>query len=148
MKLSPQHKKIRNILFIIIGIVLFGIGFFLLRTGAANNGFLQTLPYLLIGVGCGIFGYGSGDLLSQLALSKDPALAKEIEIMSEDERNQALGNMAKAKGYNLMTYLLAALMLAFALMQVSFTVLIPLVIAYLFIQFYTVYCRIKLEKEY
>jgi len=55
--------------------------------------------------------------------------------------------MAKAKGYDMMTYVFGALMVAFALMGAPWTVIIPMVIAYLFVHGYAIYFRVKLEKE-
>lgn len=57
-----------------------------------------------------------------------------------------IGNMAKAKGFDMMLYVYSALLLTFALMEVSFNVLIPLVVAYLFIVGYSIYHRSKIEK--
>ena len=59
-----------------------------------------------------------------------------------------IGNMAKAKGYEMMTYVYGALLLAFALMGVSFTIMIPFVIAYLIVHDYAIYQRFKIEKEH
>ena len=87
-------------------------------------------------------------MLAKAALRKDPALARQIEIVQNDERNLYIGSLAKAKGFDVMTYALAALMVAFALMKVSFQVLLPLVAVYLFIHFYADYVRIRLEKQY
>ena len=44
-------------------------------------------------------------------------------------------------------FVFGALLLAFALMQVDLTAVLLLVGAYLLVQGYAVYCRIRLEKE-
>lgn len=44
-------------------------------------------------------------------------------------------------------YVFGALMLAFALMGADLTIILLFVGAYLFIQFYAVYVRLKLDKE-
>ena len=46
-----------------------------------------------------------------------------------------------------MNYIYAALMLAFALTGESLWVVLPLVAAYLFIEGYAIYQRVKLERE-
>lgn len=46
-----------------------------------------------------------------------------------------------------MVFVFSALLLVFALMGVEMTALLLLVAAYLLVQGYAVYCRVKLEKE-
>lgn len=46
-----------------------------------------------------------------------------------------------------MVFVFAALLLTFALMKVDLTAILLLVGAYLLVQGYAVYCRIRLEKE-
>lgn len=144
-KKTPM-TKVRCCLLAMCGVLLFAGGFCLLRLELDWPG-LETLPYLLIGAGCGLFGYGLGDFLSRLAQEKDPALAKQLEIETQDERNIMIGNAAKAKGFEISNYIYSALLLAFALMDPSFSIIIPFVVAYLFVQFYAVYQRIQLEKQ-
>lgn len=94
-----------------------------------------------------MFGHGIGDLINKKVTAKNTELAKQIEIDQKDERNIMITNMAKAKGYDIMTYVFPALMLAYALMGASMEILIPFVIAYLFVQFYAMYIRLRKEKE-
>jgi hypothetical protein len=129
------------------GILLTIFGVFLLKAIPNGENLLRTLPYLCIGIGCGAFGHGVGEILSKKAVAKDPKLAKQIEIDTKDERNVKLVNMAKAKGYDISIYIFGALLVTFAIMGASFSVIIPLVVAYLFVQFYTWYYRVKLEKQ-
>ena len=96
---------------------------------------LRALPYLMIGIGCGLFGHGVGEMVNRRVLDSNPTLAKEQEIAQKDERNVALANRAKAKAYDLMTYMMAALLLTFALMGVAMEVVVVLVLAYLAIEF-------------
>ncbi len=139
-------KKSAYVLITLCGILLAAGGFCLLRLTPPLGGMGETLPYLMIGVGCGVFGYGLGELLSRLAKEKDPAMAKQIDIACNDERNIMIGNAAKAKGFDLCTYVYGALLLSYALMNVSFSVIIPFVIVYLLVQFYALYRRFQLEK--
>ncbi len=110
-------------------------------------GLLQTLPYLGIGVGAGIFGQNLGAICQRLALRKEPALAKQMEIEEKDERNTAIRNRAKAKAYDLMIWTFGALMLAFALTRVELYATLALVAAYLFVVFAQVYYLAKFQKE-
>ena len=141
-------KKGRNIWMSIAGILCAGVGFYLIKSLDIPGGVLKALPYLFIGIGCGMFGHGIGNLFGGWAMDKNPELARQEEINQKDERNIMLGNMAKAKGYTVMTYVFAALLLAYALMGVDMEVILTFVIAYLFVQLYSVYIRIKADKVY
>lgn len=136
--------KKRTSLFVMLGgLCLLALGFVLLRTAGGAN----TLPYLCIGIGCGAMGHGAGELIKARLLRCDPALEKQQRILRDDERNVAIGDRAKAKAYDAMVYVFAALILAFALMNVRLSVLLPLIAAYLGVEGIAVYFRVKLEKE-
>ena len=140
-------KQAKNIGLSLLGFVLIGAGIYMIRAVPDPQGIMRALPFLLVGFGCGIFGHGLGDLLAKKAVQSDPAMARQLEIAQTDERNVMIGSMAKAKGYDMMTYVFGALMVAFALMGAPWTVIIPMVIAYLFVHGYAIYFRVKLEKE-
>ncbi|MDY4025567.1 MAG: hypothetical protein SOZ13_10815 [Enterococcus avium] len=57
-----------------------------------------------------------------------------------------IGNVAKAKGFDIMLYIYSALLLTFALMGISFNVIIPMVIAYLFVIGCYLYHLTKIQK--
>lgn len=140
-------KKGKDYFVTALGLLLAVTGLFLVKAIAEPQGIMKAFPYICIGLGCGAFGNGLGGIISRKAGEKDPALAKQIEVDTKDERNVMIGNMAKAKAYDMMLYVFAALLIAFALMGASYTIIIPFVIAYLFVQGYGVYQRIKIEKE-
>lgn len=140
-------KRVKNGFVALIGLLLVGIGLYLIKAVAEPQNVMKALPYLCVGLGCGMFGHGLGDMIARKAVEKNPDLAKQIEIEKKDERNVMIWNMAKAKGYDMMIYVFAALLLAYALMGVAYTVIIPFVVAYLFVQGYAVYYRVKVEKE-
>ena len=71
-------KTTKNIVAVCIGILLAAAGLFLLKAEPQNRE--MSLPYICIGVGCGVFGYGAGELLAQCALRKDPQLLRQIEV--------------------------------------------------------------------
>lgn len=140
-------KKCKNYLFTVGGILLVAFGLGLVKGISEPGELLSVLPYVLIGIGCGSFGYGMGELVSQRILKNDPELALQKEIEAGDERNIMLSGLAKARAYDLMTYVFGALMIAFALMKVEMSAVLLLVAAYLFVEGYSIYYRIKLEKE-
>lgn len=140
-------KNKKNLFCVLGGLILWLGGFWLVRRSGISWETLRALPYLMIGIGCGLFGYGVGEMVNRRVLDSNPTLAKEQEIAKKDERNVALANRAKAKAYDLMTYMMAALLLTFALMGVAMEVVVVLVLAYLAIEFYALYWRQRLEKE-
>ena len=113
-------KNKKNLICLLGGLVLWLSGFWLVRRSGISWETLRVLPYLMIGIGCGLFGYGVGEMVNR---------------------------RAKAKAYDLMTYMMAALLLTFALMGVAMEVVVVLVLAYLAIEFYALYWRQRLEKE-
>ena len=131
----------------ILGIVLLLCGFYLLKGVEKSNEFLIKLPYICIGVGCGIFGHGMGNLIANKAISKDSNIQKQIEIEKNDERNIAISNRAKAKAFDIMTFVFGALMVSFALMGVEIIPILLLVFVYLFVQGCAIYYRLKYDKE-
>ena len=54
---------------------------------------------------------------------------------------------AKGKAFDMMTYIFGALMVSFALMDVDMTPLLLLVFAYLFVHGFSIYYRMKFDKE-
>ena len=105
------------------------------------------LPFVCIGAGCGIFGHGVGDMANRWALRKHPELERQMQIEKDDERNVAISNRAKAKAYDGMLFVLAALMVSFALMGADMAVVLLLVFAYLFIVGEFIYYLNKYQKE-
>ena len=81
----------------------------------------RAVPFLCLGVGCGLFGGGTGELLAVQA--------------------------AKAKGYDVMTFAFGAMLLFSVLMEADLALTLVMVAVYLFIQFYSLWWRFKLEKE-
>ena len=136
----------KEIVWIVVGVVLWGIAVLLLRQNPGNSGFWRALPYVCLGVGAGLLGQGIGQIVQRKALQSDPELARQQEIEAGDERNIQLAQRAKAKAFDLMVFVFSALLLVFALMGVEMTALLLLVAAYLLVQGYAVYCRVKLEK--
>lgn len=129
------------------GIILVITGFFILKTAESLSGISAALPYVLIGLGCGAFGHGAGDIIAGRVIRKNPEIMRDIEITKNDERNVMISAPAKAKAYNMMTYVFGALMVSFALMRVALIPILLLVIAYLFVQGYAVFYMCKYSKE-
>lgn len=134
-------------IFTAIGMILLVTGLLLVKALDNLQGFMLVLPYILFGIGCGIWGYGMGNIISRRALKSSPEIQKQLEIEKTDERNIAIANRAKAKAYDMMIFLFGALMLTFALRGVDVIALLLFLFAYLFVQGYGVYYRCKYGKE-
>ena len=132
---------------VLIGILLLCAGFALLRLVTDPRGILLSLPYICIGLGCGAFGYGLGELVRFRVIKNDPELQKRIEIDQKDERNIAISNRAKAKAYDCMLYVLGAIMIAFALIGVGMVAILLLVAAYLLVIGVQIFYLCKYSKE-
>lgn len=142
-----MKKNVANTIALLAGLTLLGAGLYLLKTAFAPKGLLLALPYVFIGLGCGLFGQGMGGIVNRAVLKQNPKIAKQQEIEQKDERNQEITNRAKAKAYDAMVFVFGALMVAFALMGMSLVPVLLLVSAYLFVVGVGIYYRCKLEKE-
>ena len=65
-------KTTKYVIIIFIGLFLLAGGFILLKLIAEPQGIMQSLPFILIGVGCGVFGFGLGETVRILTLRKHP----------------------------------------------------------------------------
>ena len=139
-----MKQRTRDIIKVCLGILLAAAGFLLLQRPSEAQGILAVLPFVCIGVGCGLFGHGAGDLLSLRALKGAPEIQKQLEIEQNDERNVTL---AKGKAFDIVLYLNGALMVSFVLMQAETAVILLFTAAYLFVLGCFVYYRVKYERE-
>ena len=142
-----MSRETQQYILIISGILCFITGIVLLKVIAEPQGVLEVLPYLCIGIGCGVFGHGAGEIAANRAYAKNPQLRKQMEIEKQDERNIAIANQAKAKAYDSMLYVLGAVMIAFALMNVQTTTILLLVGAYLLVVGVFIFYLNKYQKE-
>ncbi len=142
-----MKTKMTKYVTIILGLLLWAIGFYLLKTSNDPQGIIRALPYVCISFGCGLFGYGMGDVLSERALDSDPELKKKMDIEINDERNVTIANKAKGKAFDMMTFVFGSLMVSFALMGIDIVAVLLLVFAYLFVHGFSLYYRFKFEKE-
>ncbi|WP_245954606.1 DUF6442 family protein [Fontibacillus phaseoli] len=134
-----MEKKTLDRFAVIMGILLLGVGLSLLKLIVDPQGILLVLPYVCIGLGCGMFGHGLGNVMSRRVAKNNPELQKQMKIDKNDERNVAISNKAKAKAYDIMLYVFGALMVSFALMGVDMIAVLLLVFAYLFVVGFFIY---------
>jgi len=142
-----MKKSITHYITVIFGLLLLGAGAYLIKIIIEPQGIMRALPYVCIGLGCGIFGHGMGEIISSRAIKNHPDVEKQMKIDKQDERNVAIGNSTKAKAYDMMIFVFGPLMLAFALMGIDMVAVLLLVFAYLFVVGYGIYYRCKFDKE-
>ncbi len=141
-----MKRQVLNYLIAAAGLMLLAAGLILAKT-VEPEGIMRALPYIFIGVGCGVFGGGTANIIGSIVLKKRPDIEKQKEIEKNDERNIALSSRAKAKAFDIMVFVFGALMLSFALIGTDVLAVLLLVFAYLFVLGCCVYYRIKYEKE-
>lgn len=86
-----KKNKISDKMLTAIGLVLLIAGLLIIRLCDIGN---QSAPYLCVGLGCGIFGQGLGELITRRTEKGQPELAHRREIEENDERNLALRDRA------------------------------------------------------
>ena len=121
-----KNKNIVDYISTTIGVILLVAGLLLVKTLVNPQGILRALPYVFVGLGCGAFGHGMGNIISRKTLKNSPDVQKQIEIDRNDERNITIANRAKAKAYDMMTFVFGALMLSFALMGIDMVLIFKL----------------------
>ena len=140
-------KKFQNYVMIVVGLILLVGGLVLLKVVDEPQGLMLTLPYICVGLGCGMFGGGMGNLIGSRVLESNPKAKKLKEIEEKDERNRMIASQAKARAYDMMVFVFGALMFSFALMNIELRAILLLVVAYLFVIGVGVYYRYKLDAE-
>ena len=138
-----RKHDVLPVLLTTLGIILGAGGLWLIRSMGPDF----KWGYILIGVGCGLFGHFMGDFLARRAVQSDPEAARALEIEQKDERNVAIGNAAKARAFDVMLTTFSPLLLIFALMEVDLLPLLLLVAAYLFVVFDSIYWLNRFQKE-
>lgn len=141
-----MKKNKKNSIIVFSGLFLLAMGLVLMKALGSSQGFMAVFPYLCIGLGCGVFGHGMGDMICAKVYRKTPEIQKQMEIEKNDERNIAIANFAKARAFDMMTFIFSALLISFALMGVDMVPLLLFVFAYLLVQGYGIYYRWKYDK--
>ncbi len=137
----------KYIMFTTIGFLLFAAGVTMIVLFQDSAGVMKTLPFICIGVGCGVFGGNLGSAVKLHLLRKGSPAAKQAEIEEKDERSTAIREKAKAKSYDMMVMVFGALMLGFVLAQADLYVILAFVAAYLFVTATNVYYICKFNKQ-
>ncbi len=142
-----NKNVVKDVILAFVGLGLIGLGFVLNKIVPRTDLILMLLPYTLIGAGCGVFGHYTENLIKYYSIKNNEKLSKEIEINKNDERNVLIAEKSKAKAFDLMSYMVASLIIIFAMMKLDTLVLMILASVNLSLQMYALYWRHKFEKE-
>lgn len=144
-------KKNKNVIkewfLTFVGIGLVVVGFLLHKYSLSTDKMIVTIPYIFIGVGCGIFGHFMDNLIKFFSTKNHKELERRIQIDKNDERNILIAEKSKAKAYDLMIYLFVSILIILSLMGVDKLAIIMIVAIYLSIQIYALYWRSKFESK-
>ena len=145
--MNRNKNILRDFMLVFLGLALVLTGLYLHKSIDSVNKTVLAIPYLFIGIGCGVFGHFMGNIIKYFSTKNNKELIRQLEIDKNDERNVLIAEKSKAKAYDLMTYLFAAMLIMFSLMGVDKLQIIILVAIYLSIQIYAVFWHSKFEKE-
>ena len=139
-----KNKRTKNIILTVVGLLLMTAGVVAVKCFDLGN---IAAPYVSIGLGCGIFGQGLGELITLRSEKGHPEITRQREIEEHDERNIALRDKAQARAYRTAKMIFGSLPVAFALMNVELRVVLLLVAAYLYVCGCSIYYSAKYRKE-
>ena len=92
-----NKTSIKSYLITAFGIAILAAGLYIMKVISSPQGVLKALPYICVGLGCGIFGQGMGSVVSKRALKNSPDIQRQVEIDINDERNIAYYVSRKGK---------------------------------------------------
>lgn len=138
---------IKDISLTFLGIGLIALGFIINKNNLSPNKIINIISYISIAIGCGFFGHFMKNIIKHFSLKNNEELVRKIEIDENDERNVLIAEKSKARAYDMMIYMFAALILIFSLMGINKLTIIFLVVAFLSMQAYALYWRFTFEKK-
>ena len=145
--MKNKNYVLKNILLSFLGVVLVALGLYIYQKTLGMDKTVVAIPYIFIAIGCGIFGHFTGKLIQYYSTKGNEELKRQIEIEKNDERNVLIAEKSKAKAYDLMIYLFAAMLIIFSLMGADKLQILVLVAIYLSLQIYALYWKSKFESR-
>ena len=144
--MKTEHVT-KNVVYLVCSILILGLSGYLLYRYPEADGMLATLPFLLLGIGSGILGGNASILIRHNLMKKDPEASRRLKIEENDERNIAINQCSKAKAYDASTLIYGILMLYFALIGATLSLLLPLVGCYLLCMILRLYYLYQCQKK-
>ena len=145
--MKNKNYVLKNILLSFLGVVLVALGLYIYQKTVGMGKTVVAIPYIFIAIGCGILGHFTGNLIQYYSTKNNEELKRQIEIEKNDERNVLIAEKSKAKAYDLMIYLFAAMLIIFSLMGADKLQILVLVAIYLSLQIYALYWKSKFESR-
>ena len=145
--MKNKNYVLKNILLSFLGVVLVALGLYIYQKTLGMDKTVVVIPYIFIAIGCGILGHFTGNLIQYYSTKNNEELKRQIEIEKNDERNVLIAEKSKAKAYDLMIYLFAAMLIIFSLMGADKLQILVLVAIYLSLQIYALYWKCKFESR-
>lgn len=127
-------------------LLLVGLGLVVVG-GYYNSEAYKTISGVFIGLGAGLTGMSIAKLISALILKRYPEQQRLEQIEENDERNAAIRDKAKGKGFDAMSVIYGTAMLICVLLNAGLAVVLVMVAAYLVIQGVTLYYLSKYSRE-
>lgn len=146
-KMKNKNYVLKNILLSFLGVVLVALGLYIYQKTLGMDKTVVVISYIFIAIGCGILGHFTGNLIQYYSTKNNEELKRQIEIEKNDERNVLIAEKSKAKAYDLMIYLFAAMLIIFSLMGADKLQILVLVAIYLSLQIYALYWKSKFESR-
>ena len=125
----------------LIPTVLYGIFFHSIER------FLGDIPPALVGLAVGLLGGCLGLFIVYIIRKKNVSLVTQLKIETNDERNIAIGNRAKAKAFGYMCFVYTWLTILFMAMNANLIFLGVLLFANISSIFVYTFCLKKYQKE-
>ncbi|WP_019850001.1 hypothetical protein [Desulfitobacterium sp. PCE1] len=131
----------RYIIFILLGVIVLAVGIFVIDDN------LKTIAGLCIGIGAGLIGMNVANLIMNLYYKKHPAIKKQSDIESKDERTVAITNKAKAKAFDIMIKILIVIPFLMVLIDLPLWMILATVALYVFGFCVQIYLTIRYSNE-
>jgi hypothetical protein len=106
----------------VTGLVLLGVG---IPMAVFTD--IAVLPFVLLGLGAGMFTGALGGVITMRMMKKDAAFARQIETEMTDERNVTIQLKAKAGTHDFISVLLWAVVIFLAAMGVELWIVLLVV---------------------
>jgi 1,4-dihydroxy-2-naphthoate octaprenyltransferase len=148
-----RKKKMKNksigscLVYSLIGFIMLVVSVILHKLTKNAHGIIYNSSFILFSIGASVLVQNIRNIFNICAIKKDPQLENQKEIDEKDERNIVIRDKAKAKAFDIMVIVFAALILALSLVLVDQTVVYLFTIVYLFVIFLYIYFMDKYDKE-
>lgn len=136
-----SNHATRYIIYILLGVIVLAVGIFVIRDN------LKSVAGFCIGIGAGLIGMNVASLIMNLYYKKHPAIKKQSDIESKDERTVAITNKAKAKAFDIMIKILIFIPFLMILIDLPLWMILAAIALYILGFCLQTYLTIRYSKE-